>query len=102
MVLQNLGNKRHYLDKLFAKHRIKTAFAFGSVVTAEFNKNSDIDFMVTIMEGTDPVEAGEHLWDLEEELQALFRREIDVITERSLKNPYFIEEVNRTKVQIYG
>jgi uncharacterized protein len=31
----------------------------------------------------------------------LFNREIDVITERSLSNPYFIESVNKSKVLIY-
>ena len=54
------------------------------------------------MDGLDPVDAGEHLWDLEYELKDLLQRNIDLITERSLRNPYFINEVNATKFAIYG
>jgi predicted nucleotidyltransferase len=71
-MIQDIENKRQYLDKLFVKHKIKTAFAFCSVVSDKFNKNSDMDFLITVLEDTDPVEAGGHLWDLEEELEELF------------------------------
>ena len=49
-----------------------------------------MDFLVTIQENLDPVEAGGHLWDLTYELEDLLKRKIDLITEKSLKNPYFI------------
>ena len=87
---------------LLKKHKIKSAYVFGSVLTEKFNKNSDVDFLVNLQEGLDPVEAGEHLWDLEYELQDLLDRKIDLLTERSLKNPYFIDELNQTKFSIYG
>ncbi|PGH38288.1 MAG: nucleotidyltransferase [Candidatus Nephrothrix sp. EaCA] len=87
---------------LLKAHQITQAAIFGSGVTDRFNEASDVDFLVTIKEGLDPVEAGEHLWDLTYELEALLHRKIDLLTERSLKNPYFIEEVNKTKLIIYG
>ncbi|MGR0482538.1 MAG: hypothetical protein ACTFAL_14365 [Candidatus Electronema sp. V4] len=34
-------------------------------------------------------------------LQDLFQRKIDVVTERSLSNRYFIESVNATKELLY-
>ncbi|WP_396166677.1 nucleotidyltransferase family protein [Flavobacterium sp.] len=88
--------------ELLKKHKIKSAFVFGSVLTDAFNDASDIDFLVNLEDGIDPVEAGGHLWDLEYELQDLFDRKIDLLTERSLKNPYFIAELNKTKFSIYG
>jgi uncharacterized protein len=39
---------------------------------------------------------------LHDELRDLFNREIDLVTERSLKNPYFINELNETRFLIYG
>ena len=87
---------------LLEKHKIKQAYVFGSVVTEAFNEDSDVDFLVNLQEGLDPVEAGGHLWDLYYELKDLLHREVDVLTERSLKNPYFIKEVNNTKIPIYG
>jgi len=87
---------------LLKRHKIKDAYVFGSAVTKNFNTSSDIDLLVNIHEEIDPVVAGGHLWDLQEELEELFKRPIDLITERSLKNPYFITEINKNKVQIYG
>jgi len=94
-----------YLPKvieLFKKHKIKKAYIFGSALTDKFNNKSDVDFLVSLHDGLNPVDVGEHLWDLEYELKDLLKRDVDLLTERSLKNPYFISEVNSTKVIIYG
>ena len=88
--------------ELLKKHHIKSAFVFGSVLSENFNNDSDVDFLVNMNEGLDPVDAGGHLWDLEDDLRGLLKRDIDLLTERSLKNPYFIKELNETKFQIYG
>ena len=87
---------------LLRKHQIKNAFVFGSATTIKFNEKSDIDLIINFIEGLDPLEAGEHWWNLHDELRELFHREIDLITERSLKNPYFISELSKTKFLIYG
>jgi hypothetical protein len=88
--------------RLLKKHKIVSASVFGSVLTNHFSSNSDLDILVNLEEGLNPVEAGEHLWDLYDGLKKLLNREVDLITERSLKNPYFIKEVNQSKIPIYG
>lgn len=102
MLHSEIQNKMPEVIRLFIKHKVKDASVFGSVLDKNFNKESDIDFVVNLKEGIDPAEAGGHLWDLQDELEILLQRQIDIITERSLKNPYFIDEVNSTKVRIYG
>ncbi|OFX47734.1 MAG: nucleotidyltransferase [Bacteroidetes bacterium GWA2_30_7] len=87
---------------LLKKHKIKNAYAFGSVVTDKFNSESDIDLIINFQDNLDPLVAGEHWWNLHDELRELLHREIDLVTERSLKNPYFIKELNQTKLHIYG
>ena len=94
-----------YLPKvieLFRKHKITSAYVFGSVLTDKFNDQSDVDFLVNIQEGLDPVETGGHLWDLTYELEDLLKRHVDLLTERSLKKHYFIKQVNETIIAIYG
>lgn len=88
--------------ELLKVHKITNAYVFGSVLTERFNSSSDVDFLVNIQEDLDPVDAGEHLWDLTSELEDLLKRKVDLLTERSLKNPYFIKEINETKFPIYG
>lgn len=102
MISSSIKSELPQIIKLFIKHKIKSAYFFGSVLTNKFDENSDVDFLVNLQDGLDPVDAGGHLWDLEYELKDLLKRNIDIITERSLKNPYFIEEINSTKQIIYG
>lgn len=82
-------------------HKIERAFIFGSAVTGEFNEKSDLDFLVRFQPDLDPLEKGELWWNLHDKLRDFFNREIDIVTENSLKNPYFIEELNETKELIY-
>ena len=88
---------------LFEKHKIKDAYLFGSAITGEFDEEkSDVDFLVNFIDGVDPLEKGELLWSLRFSLEDNLNRPIDLITETSLKNPYFIEEINEKKMKIYG
>ncbi len=86
----------------FKKYKIKRAYAFGSVCNEKFNDKSDIDLLIAFQDNLDPLFRGQAIWDLEDELKLILNREIDLITENQLKNPFFIKELNETKIQIYG
>jgi len=45
---------------------------------------------------------GEAILDLYEDLQLVFNRKVDLVSEKAMRNKYFIEDVNKTKVLIYG
>ncbi|RAV30038.1 nucleotidyltransferase family protein [Sinomicrobium soli] len=91
------------LDAIFRRHKVQRAYLFGSSLRKDFNKNSDLDFLIKFHDSLkDPVEKGEMWWNLHDSLRDLFRREVDLITENSLKNPYFIEELEENKKLIYG
>ena len=95
---------QRYLPKLkdiFSAHKIKNAYVFGSVLSDKFNSKSDIDLLVNFIDYSNPLEVGQSIWDLEDALEKLTSRKIDLITERSLKNPYFIQELDNTKELIY-
>jgi hypothetical protein len=88
--------------KLFKEHKIKSAYAFGSVVSDKFNAESDIDLLINFEDDVEPLERGEMWWNLHDGLRDIFNREIDLLIEGSLKNPYFIEEINEKKQLIYA
>ncbi len=90
------------VTKIFKAHKIEKAFLFGSINTKEFHAKSDIDFLILFKKNIPPLEKGELWWNLHDKLRNLFNREIDLVTESSLKNPYFIKEINNTKELIYG
>lgn len=86
---------------LFKLHKITSAFLFGSVLTEKFSKESDINFLFKIENELGPFIAGGHLWYLIFELEDLLNRKVDLLPEMSLKNPYFTQELNNTKLAIY-
>lgn len=53
-------------------------------------------------DGLEPLERGKLWWDLHDSLRDSLKREVDLLSERALKDPYFIKELNETKVKIYG
>lgn len=90
------------IKRLLHENNVERAYAFGSVCTPGFNEQSDIDLLVHFKENIDFMEKGKNYFTLLKSLKNLFRRNIDLVTESSLRNPYFIEELNETRVPIYG
>ena len=86
---------------ILARYKVRNAYLFGSVLTDRFNSDSDIDVLVNYDEGMDPLERGELFLDLQIALEDETQRKVDLLAEYSLKNPYFIDEINRTKYLIY-
>ncbi|MBS1595285.1 MAG: nucleotidyltransferase domain-containing protein [Bacteroidetes bacterium] len=84
------------------EHRILRAYAFGSSVRDTFTSESDVDILVDVDDKLDPVELGSHLWELQFSLENALGRRVDLLTSRSLKNPFFIKSVEASKQLIYG
>jgi predicted nucleotidyltransferase len=92
---------RRSLQALCENHNIKSLSVFGSVLRTDFNKNSDIDFLVDI-DDADPLSYADHYFDFKFAVEQLFGRSIDMLEERGLQNPLLRQQINATKVQIYG
>lgn len=89
------------LTRILKGYRVKRAYVFGSVCTEAFNNSSDIDLLVRFEEGIEPMEYSDNYFNLLFRLRDFLGREVDLISETSLKNPYLIRSVNRTKQIIY-
>ena len=73
---------------------------FGSALREDFGPASDVDVLVTF-EPDSPWD----MWDfseMERDLQQLFDRKADVVETSALRNPFFREEVMRTREVIYA
>ena len=95
-------NLQRIID-LCRKHKVKTLAVFGSILTDRFNDQSDVDLLVNF--DTTNHEEWDYVtnyFDLQEALEKIFGRKVDLVVEKGLKNKYFIQNVNRTKKLIYG
>jgi len=80
---------------------VNKLYFFGSALSSRFNEDtSDIDILVEVAE-LPPEERGENLIILWDNLELLFNRKVDLLTENSLRNPFFKKEIERTKKLIY-
>lgn len=102
MIHQFLQEKLPEIKNILHKHHVTSAYAFGSVCTNDFNENSDVDLLITIDETIEPLERGELWWELYYSLKKYLNREVDLVNQTSLSNPYFIKELNQTRQHIYG
>lgn len=89
------------LKKLCKTNKVKPLFAFGSVVREDFNEDSDIDLVVDFDEN-DPFRYTDLYFNLKEKLEALFNRQVDLLEERAIRNRLFRQQLDTTKIQIYG
>ena len=74
---------------------------FGSAATGAFREDgSDLDFVVAFADTRSPGYADRYL-DLAEALETLLGRDVDLVTERSIRNPYFRRAVEATRQPVY-
>ncbi len=96
-----LANELPAVTRILRENGVKRAYAFGSVCTDQFNEASDVDLLIAFDDTLDPVQYGENYFAIADALEAILKHPVDLVTERSLKNPYFIARLNKTKTAIY-
>ena len=94
-------NKISQIKKLCELNKVKTLFAFGSVIRDDFNDSSDVDLVVDIDE-TDPYKYTDLYFNIKEKLENIFKRQVDLLEERAINNRFFRQELDKTKVKLYG
>ncbi len=71
------------IQNICRKYHVKRLVAFGSVLSADFEESSDVDFLLEL-EG---VENGlSRYMNIKFELEALFNRSVDIIMPKAIKN----------------
>lgn len=96
-----LENYNKDILALCKTHKVKSLYAFGSVLTDKFNKESDIDLIVDF-ENLSVLDYGDNYYNLKFSLETILKRSIDLLEEKAVKNPYLRKTLDKNKVLIYG
>jgi len=96
-----LDNYYNILQNLCQQNKVRSLYVFGSVLTDKFNDNSDIDLIVDI-DANDPFEYADNYFNLKFALQDIFKRPIDLLENKAIKNPIIKENIDRSKQLIYA
>ena len=97
-----IESKREELARVCAKHRVKRLELFGSAAKGGFDPSaSDLDFLVAF-EPLGPSEHADSFFGLQEELEALFGRGVELVEASAVRNPYFLKAVERGRMVVYA
>ena len=96
-----LENYSDIISQLCLQNKVKTLYAFGSVLTTNFTKNSDIDLIVEI-DSEEPFEYADNYFNLKFALQDALMRKIDLLESKSIRNHLVKENIDRSKRLIYA
>lgn len=86
--------------KLMRHYGVNRAFVFGSAVKGTMGEDSDVDFIISFPESMDYETYANNYFALAHELENLLKKNVDLVTEKTLRNPFLLESINSHKVQL--
>lgn len=101
-MLTLLADQTDELAEICRRHRVLRLDLFGSGATEHFDpQTSDLDFLVTF-EADARVGYTDPFFQLQEELERLFGRSVDLVFDMEFRNPHFRAAVEENRTRLYG
>lgn len=102
-MIRLIEDNREAIKDLCTRYRVRRLEVFGSALTGEgfHSGRSDLDFLVEFL----PLKQGEYAdayFGLLEAFEDLFNRHVDLVMPGAIKNPYFLESVNKNRKVLYA
>jgi predicted nucleotidyltransferase len=99
---QQVEEKREQVAAICREHHVRRLALFGSALRDDFDaSSSDLDFVVEF----EPLATGAYAntyFGLIDALEQLFGRRIDLVEAGSVRNPYFLREIEAHQEQLYA
>ena len=88
------------IERVCRRLPVKRLGLFGSAVSRDFSRTSDVDILV-IFDSGENIDLFDSYFSLKEQLEEIFKREVDLIVDRKFRNPVLRESIDKTRVVIY-
>lgn len=100
MMVPVVADRMEEIRRLCARFGVERLYLFGSALGDDFAADSDLDFLVVLPDAHYTV-YGRNYWGLWRGLHDLFDRKVDLVDQSAVDNPFFLEELEETKLLIY-
>jgi predicted nucleotidyltransferase len=100
-MIAEVRDKSEELRLLCQRYGVESLELFGSAASGDFGPDSDLDFLVEFI-NPQLGDYADRFFGLLEGLEKMFGRSVDLVVYSAIKNPYFREEVDETKVRLYA
>jgi uncharacterized protein len=87
--------------KLCKYHKVIELYVFGSILTDKFSKQSDVDLLIEFGD-VDLYNYFDNYIELKESLEIILKRHVDLVEDKTIKNPILRKSIDRNKKLIYG
>lgn len=88
------------IENICQKLPVRRLGLFGSALNQTFSPSSDIDVLV-VFDSDENIDFFSKYFELKEQLEKIFNREIDLVVDKPFRNPIFRESVEKTRTIIY-
>jgi predicted nucleotidyltransferase len=96
-----LRERKSAIAGLCERHHVRRLSVFGSAVGESFDpERSDVDLLVEF-ETMPPRERADHFFGLQEDLEALLGVPVDLVEPGPIRNPYFRDAVEASRVLLF-
>jgi uncharacterized protein len=100
MSRQRISIPRKKIGEFCRRWKVEEFSLFGSVLREDFRSDSDVDVLITFT--PDAQVSLFDLVDMQNELEAIFKRNVDLVEKDALKNPFRKREIFNTAQVVYA
>ena len=95
-----MENNLIQIRQLMQHYGVEKAYLFGSAASGTMNENSDIDVIIRFPSDMHYTTYADNYFALAEALENLLGKKVELVTEKTLKNPYLLQSINRNKLPL--
>ncbi|MBU4320227.1 MAG: nucleotidyltransferase domain-containing protein [Thermodesulfovibrionales bacterium] len=96
----DLAKLKPEIERICRLLPVKRLGLYGSALTQSFSPSSDVDILV-VFDSDENIDLFEKYFELKEQLEGIFNREIDLVVDKPFRNPIFRKSVEKTRTVIY-
>ena len=97
-----ITENREKIAELCRQHHVRRLSVFGSAARDDFDpQRSDVDLLVDF-DKLNELQYAPNWFSFLQALDSLFGREVDLLTETQVKNPYLRRSIEADKVTLYA
>jgi len=88
------------IERVCRRLPVKRLGLFGSALGRNFSQGSDVDVLV-IFDSDENIDLFDKYFELKEQLEEIFKRDVDLVVDRKFRNPVLRKSIDRTRTVIY-
>ena len=102
MLAPIITNNITQIKAICQKHKVMELYVFGSAAKNEMNEESDVDFIVKFNPEVLVEDYADLYFDFAESLEELLKRNVDLLTDKPIRNIYLKQSIEETKQIVYN